>query len=72
MCECIGVPNAGRHAMRKMVVVAVLVAVATATTAWSMTGLLSKPSIINKADVRYGGGYGGGYGLPPTRLTPLW
>jgi hypothetical protein len=55
-----------------MVVVAVLVAVVTATTAWSMTGLLTKSSITRKADVKYGGGYGGGYGLPPTRLTPLW
>ena len=58
--------------MRRMVVVAVLVAMATATTAWAMTGLLSKPSIVSKADVRHGGGFGGGYGLPPTRLTPLW
>jgi hypothetical protein len=57
--------------MRKTIVVAVLVAVATMTTAWSMSGLLTKPS-VKKTETVYRGGYGGGSGLPPMRLTPLW
>jgi len=57
--------------MRKTIVVAVLVAVATITTAWSMSGLLTKPT-VKKIETVNRGGYGGGGGLPPMRLTPLW
>jgi hypothetical protein len=50
--------------MRKMIVMAMIVAAATITAAWSMSEMWSKP---NKAAIAMGGGGG-----MPTRMPALW
>ena len=59
-----------RHNMRRMIVWAVLVAVATITAAWSMSvSRVDTGMSVSSVDTGTGGGGGAGF---PVKLTPLW
>jgi hypothetical protein len=53
--------------MRRIFVIAVVVALATVVAAWAVSGLLSGPSIAEKAAPGIGGG-----ATFPVNLPPAW
>jgi VIT1/CCC1 family predicted Fe2+/Mn2+ transporter len=53
--------------MRRIIVVAVVVALAAVSAAWAVSGLLSGPSIAEKATRGIGGG-----ATIPVNLPPAW
>jgi hypothetical protein len=54
--------------MRKIIIMAAVVALATVVAAWAVSGLLSGPSIAEKGVP----GIGGGGATIPVNLPPAW
>jgi hypothetical protein len=54
--------------MHRIMVMAVVVALVTVSAAWAVSGLLSRPSIADKAAP----GIGGGGATFPVNLPPAW